>query len=195
MATTEDGIWTPDQIDDYNLVADLATMSSTVQDALERRANAYRGTSTQRNNFTSSAPEGSIWVDTNGDKEVWVKQGNAWVSILGRSRITEENLNASRGYIRFADGRQEAWVKQTGTAGGTLWTNGIYYSDVTMGNWAAPFSRVDSVFSSVGKTMSRQYWTGISDYSNTSAGIVRAYRPTSTARDLDFMIRGWGLWD
>src|SRR5690625_3467399 len=81
MATTEDGIWTPDQIDDYNLVADLATMSSTVQDALERRANAYRGTSTQRNNFTSSAPEGTIWVDTNGDKEVWVKQGNTWQQI------------------------------------------------------------------------------------------------------------------
>lgn len=81
MATTGDGIWTPDQIDDYNLVADLATMSSTVQDALERRANAYRGTSTQRNNFTSSAPEGTIWVDTNGEKSVWVKQGNSWKKI------------------------------------------------------------------------------------------------------------------
>lgn len=83
MATTEDGIWTPDQIDDYNLVADLATMSSTVQGALEKRANTYTGTSVQRNNFTSSAPEGTIWVDTNGSKEVWVKQGNSWQRIWG----------------------------------------------------------------------------------------------------------------
>lgn len=81
MATTEDGIWTPDQIDDYNLVTDLSTMASTVQDALEERANAYRGTSAQRNNFTSEAPEGTIWVDTNGEKIVWVKQGNSWNQI------------------------------------------------------------------------------------------------------------------
>lgn len=81
MATTEDGIWTPDQVDDYNLVSDLATTASTVQDALDKRANTYRGTSTQRNSFTSSAPEGTIWVDTNGSKEVWVKQGNSWKKI------------------------------------------------------------------------------------------------------------------
>lgn len=81
MATTKDGIWTPDQIDDYNLVTDLSTMASTVQDALEERANAYRGTSTQRSSFTGTAPEGTIWVDTNGGKEVWVKQGNTWQQI------------------------------------------------------------------------------------------------------------------
>lgn len=80
MATTEDGIWTPDQIDDYNLVADLATMSSTVQDALEKRANAFKGTSAQRVAF-SSAEEGVIWVDTNGSKKVWVRQGNTWKEI------------------------------------------------------------------------------------------------------------------
>src|SRR5699024_3000321 len=81
MATTKDGIWTPDQIDDYNLVTDLSTMASTVQDALEERANAYRGTHAQRNHFTSEGPEGTSWVDTNGENIVWVKQGNSWQQI------------------------------------------------------------------------------------------------------------------
>lgn len=81
MATTEDGIWTPDQIDDYALVADLGTMAATVQDALEDRANAFRGTTSQRSSFTNDAPEGTIWVDTNGEKRVWVKQGNSWIKI------------------------------------------------------------------------------------------------------------------
>lgn len=87
MATTSDGIWTPNQGDDYNLVADLGTMASTIQDALDTRANAYRGTSAQRNTFTNSAPEGTIWVDTNGEKIVWVKQGNSWERIFPGKRV------------------------------------------------------------------------------------------------------------
>lgn len=81
MATTNNGIWTPDQVDSYNLVGDLATMASTVDGALEERANAYRGTTAQRTAFTNTAPEGTIWVDTNGEKAVWVKQGNSWEQI------------------------------------------------------------------------------------------------------------------
>lgn len=78
MATTVDGIWTPDQGDDYNLVGDLGTMSASIQTALEKRANVYRGTTAQRSNFTNGAPEGVLWVDTNGAKQIWVKQGNTW---------------------------------------------------------------------------------------------------------------------
>lgn len=78
MATTSDGIWTPDQLDDYNLVADLATSASTVQSALNKRANAYRGTTSERTSFTNSAPEGTIWADTNGGKFLWIKRGNVW---------------------------------------------------------------------------------------------------------------------
>ena len=103
MATTGDGIWTPDQIDDYNLVADLATMSSTVQDALEKRANTYKGTSVQRNSFTSSAPEGTVWVDTNGEKSVWVKQGNSWKRIWPEA-FTREIYNGASVFSSFESG-------------------------------------------------------------------------------------------
>src|SRR5690625_2366911 len=85
MATTKDGIWTPDQEDDFNLVGDLATTASTIQSALDRRANAYRGTSSERELFTNEAAEGTIWVDTNGLKRAWVKQENEWEVLSDKS--------------------------------------------------------------------------------------------------------------
>lgn len=78
MAVTSRGIVTPNQTDEYNLVTDLNTMATSIDEALQDAANTYRGTSTQRTQFTSQAPEGTIWVDTNGEKIVWVKQGVSW---------------------------------------------------------------------------------------------------------------------
>jgi len=78
MATTKDGIWTPDQVDDFSFVGDLNTTAATIQSALDKRANAFKGTTSERSQYTSEADEGTIWVDTNGDKSVWVMQGNSW---------------------------------------------------------------------------------------------------------------------
>lgn len=78
MAETSRGIVTPNQTDRYKLVTDLNTMATSIDEALKDAANTYRGTSTQRTQFTSQAPEGTIWVDTNGEKIVWVKQGASW---------------------------------------------------------------------------------------------------------------------
>lgn len=86
MATTSDGIWTPDQSDPFDLASALATTAATVQSALDTRANAYRGTSAARTSFTSQAPEGTIWVDTTGNKAVWAKQGASWTQIYPVSK-------------------------------------------------------------------------------------------------------------
>lgn len=119
MATTEDGLWTPDQVQDYNLVSDLATLAATIQEALNKRANSFRGTSTQRVNFTDEAGEGTIWTDTNGDKEVWVKQGNAWerawtpggggVDFLGKADLGGSNF----GSIEIPASRRGQYRKYT----------------------------------------------------------------------------------
>lgn len=83
MATTSpDDLRTPDPTDSYNLVSDLQTLASDVQNALTRRANSYRGTSTQRIAFTSAAPEGSLWQDTNLQKTLWRKEGASWVRVI-----------------------------------------------------------------------------------------------------------------
>ena len=79
MATTSpDNIWTPNSSEDYDYVIDAAATATSVQNALTKRANSYTGTTTQRDAFTSAAPEGSLWSDTNGDKILWIKQGASW---------------------------------------------------------------------------------------------------------------------
>ena len=79
MATTSpDNIWTQDSTDNYDLVVDAAATAASIQAALVARANSYTGTTAQRTAFTSSAPEGTTWADTNGEKIYWIKQGSGW---------------------------------------------------------------------------------------------------------------------
>ena len=82
MATTSpDNIWTQDIADNYDLVIDAAATAASVQAALVTRANSYTGTTAQRTAFTATAPEGTTWADTNGDKILWIKQGAVWVRV------------------------------------------------------------------------------------------------------------------
>ena len=104
MATTSpDNIWTQDSADNYDLVIDAAATAASVQAALTARANSYTGTTTQREAFTATAPEGTLWSDTNGDKILWIKQGaswqrvwptddTGWVNVPLRSGISSQGL-------------------------------------------------------------------------------------------------------
>lgn len=79
MATTSpDNIKTPNAGDQYALVQDLGALADTTQAALVKRANAYTGTSAQRTAFTSTAPEGTQWTDTNGTKGTWYLRAGVW---------------------------------------------------------------------------------------------------------------------
>lgn len=86
--TSPDNLRTPDPSDSYNLVADLATLAADVQSALTLRGNSYVGTSTQRQAFKPTAPEGSQWQDTDGDKRQWVKKGANWEAEVTVSGVT-----------------------------------------------------------------------------------------------------------
>ena len=82
MATTSpDNIWTQDSADNYDLVIDAAATATSIQAALTARANSYKGTTAQRTAFTATAPEGTTWADTNGDKTLWIKQGASWQKV------------------------------------------------------------------------------------------------------------------
>lgn len=82
MATTSpDNIWTPNSSEDYDYVIDAAATATSVQNALTRRANSYVGTTAERAAFTASAPEGTLWSDTNGDKILWIKKGASWQGV------------------------------------------------------------------------------------------------------------------
>lgn len=83
---TTDGITTPGQGDTYDYAAQLAFMAESIQLALEKRANTRIGTASERDAYKSLAGEGVIWVDTTGEKGVWVKQGNDWKPIWPEER-------------------------------------------------------------------------------------------------------------
>lgn len=86
MATTSpDNLRTPDPGDSYNLVPDLATFAGDVQAALILRDNTVQsGTASQRTAFTSTAPDGFLWQDTDGIKMIWRKDGAVWVPAVWR---------------------------------------------------------------------------------------------------------------
>lgn len=91
MATTSpDNLKTPDAGDQYALVQDMGALADTVQNALVKRANAYRGTSAQRIAFTT-APEGTSWQDTNGNKFPYLRQGSTWVRAAGQVTLASGN--------------------------------------------------------------------------------------------------------
>lgn len=82
MATTSpDNIYSPDSGNQYALVQDLGAMADSVQSALATRGNSYRGTSAQRTAFTSQAPQGTLWSDTNGSQLVYVRKGTGWEEV------------------------------------------------------------------------------------------------------------------
>jgi len=78
MIETSDGIVSPTQDDEYSLVQDLAAMAQSVQQVIDKRANARFGTQSEREAFQVDAPEGTLWKDTTGERILWVKHGSSW---------------------------------------------------------------------------------------------------------------------
>lgn len=91
--TSPDNLRTPDPGDPYNLVADLATLAGDVQNALDDRGNAFKGTVSERNAFESSAPEGSLWVDTDGINMIWRKGASVFEPAVWRWAGTSVQMN------------------------------------------------------------------------------------------------------
>ena len=97
MATTSpDGIFSADGNTPASLELITGAMAQSVQDALDRRAGPFSGTTVERNAFTNAADEGVIWVDTNGEKGVYRKNGANWQKIFPVD-IPTPNLIAAEG--------------------------------------------------------------------------------------------------
>lgn len=125
MATTSpDNIWTPNSDDQYALVQDLAANATSVQAAFDRRANAYKGTTAQRQAFTT-APTGVLWQDTNGSQLLYVRKNNAWETVVpsvAQATYTFASPFSAYGgsytdYNRPRATRSGDWVEVRGVAG------------------------------------------------------------------------------
>lgn len=75
---TSDGITYPTLDDEYALIPDLAAMAESIQLALEKRANARKGTQTERVAATNDSPEGTLWKETTGTGGLYVREGTGW---------------------------------------------------------------------------------------------------------------------
>lgn len=106
--------------------------------------------------------------------------------------IVESNLNSLNGYIRYDNGLQIAWKSATVVAGGTLWGgSNMYYSDHSLGNWAASFT---NIFNAISSVKASQFWTTCEAYTTTSSGSIRAFRPNSSTQSVVVSIVGIGTW-
>lgn len=95
MATTSpDNIYSADTNTPQNLPAITGAMATSVQEALNKRGNAYAGTSSQRQSMTSSANDGTLWKDTDGGKELWAKDGGGWVKIWPPAEYSMTSMTA-----------------------------------------------------------------------------------------------------
>lgn len=95
MATTSpDNLRTPDPGDPYNLISDLATLAGDVQNALIDRGNVFKGTSSERATFTSTAVEGMLWQDTDGMEMIWKKAVADWTPAVWRWSGTVTQMNS-----------------------------------------------------------------------------------------------------
>ena len=130
MLTTPDNIWTPDQGDDFALTTDLAATAESIQLALNRRANAYTGTTSQRV-AAQDLPVGSTWTDTDGSFGTWVMRGSGWgpapgsiITVASRAEADAVVGGLKTGGIDLSTHplfvlRRDTW--QTEMHNGTVW--------------------------------------------------------------------------
>lgn len=115
---------------------------------------------------------------------------NEVVSSIGNVTDIDSYSFANSGYIRFKNGFQIAWLYSNVTAGGTAWGN-VYYSDHNMGDWTKAFT---SIYFAKATTNSATFWCTESEYSNTSGGTIRCFRPNNSTGNIGLRIVGIGKW-
>ena len=130
-----------------------------------------------------------IPIVQNGENKKITKE-NLLKELEDLTGIDDFDLNTNDGYIRLKNGIQYAWKQQTVTAGGNEWA-GIYYSEHALGNWKKPFS---TIFSATCNPGARYYWTANNDFSNTSSGNIRCFRPNSATLSMSLRVFGIGTW-
>jgi len=109
------------------------------------------------------------------------------------SIIVEKDINPEdgNGYIKYDNGFMIQWRGGSVTAGGTQWTNAIYISNHTIGNWKVPFTAVLSYWTGCS---SYDFWTAAAGVSNTSAGTLRCFRPTAATAQVWVNVTAIGRW-
>lgn len=150
QTTSPDNIPSPDLGDQYALTQDLANIADATQNALIKRANAYTGTTAQRTAFTSTAPVGTVWSDTNGNRDVWKKGSSSWEPIVAPEFSEKRTVQTS------LTGSQSAN------------TSGWFYQDTAYINFEKQYTSPPNVVFSASATWGAIQVYSITDLTNTS---------------------------
>lgn len=110
--------------------------------------------------------------------------------LLSVETITNDNGTA----IKFSDGTLICKKTLTITPSMKAWFGGLYYDDLSMGNWAYPF--IDENGPIISATIdNNQYWLASCGwYNKTSAGTCRILRMNELNQSVTFNIIGYGRW-
>lgn len=103
--------------------------------------------------------------------------------------ITDSDLTASNGYIKYDNGFMLQWKTKEITTSVTSWGS-LYYYDTSMGDWTIPFV---TFFGASGGCSNAQFWCGISA-NKTSAGTMRVVRPNNSNYTINVYVLAYGLW-
>lgn len=79
--TSPDAIPAPDLPGPYAPIQAFNNLATATQTALNRRANTYKGTSSERLAFTTGQT-GVLWKDTDGAKKLWAWSGTVWELVV-----------------------------------------------------------------------------------------------------------------
>lgn len=116
-------------------------------------------------------------------------------NVINNSDILEwsHNPGASNGsYIKFNNGLLICYKNITGTSSTpSAWANGIYFTDITVGNWAYTFKSIGNVQVT---NAGNQWWANIRNVNETSCGIVRLIRPDSNSQTYNIQLFAIGTW-
>ena len=133
MATTSQGIWTPDGTDQFKPPTDLAAMALSIDGLIRSRA----GTSSQRLAATT-LPVGMLWQDTDATKMLWKKETSGWAPTVSRwsgsTALRNAFTSAPNGFVWFDTDKGHEFLRVKGkwaqnglrgelTSPATAWTS------------------------------------------------------------------------
>lgn len=105
--------------------------------------------------------------------------------------VVEYGTDDNGSYIKYSDGTMRCWKIVDVEAGGTKWTDTLYYSDHNMGKWAQEFK---TIITSKATVFSKQFWCTQEGQSCKNAGTVRCFRPNVSKQNVRILIEAWGYY-
>lgn len=106
--TAPDAIPSPSIDDPFQWAPQLEALAEGTQVALNKRGNAYKGTVAQRNAFTN-APEGTLWSDTNSNRQVWRRINGSWEQFIDDTGWV--NIPLAEGFAVYENKTPQARIR------------------------------------------------------------------------------------